>query len=74
MRITPIEMKAFKLYNKLEIGEFFNTYHDLMYGLIQEFDYLEDDNEDDYRIALENLEKCRAIIRAQNILMKAEVN
>ncbi len=67
-------MKAFKLYNKLEIGEFFNTYHDLMYGLIQEFDYLEDDNEDDYRIALENLEKCRAIIRAQNILMKAEVN
>jgi hypothetical protein len=74
MRITPIEMKAFKLYNKLETGEFFNTYHDLMYGLIQEFDHLEDDNEDDYKTALENLEKCGAIIKAQNILMKAKVN
>jgi hypothetical protein len=73
MRITPIEIKATKLYRQLELGTFFDTYHDLMLSLLDEFDYLEDDDENDYKIALENLEKCEAIIKAQSILNKAKI-
>lgn len=71
--ITSIEIEARKLYKQLELGIFFDTYHDKMFYLIEEFDYLEDDDEDDYKIAVEILEKCRAIIKAQNLLIKAKV-
>jgi len=71
--ITSIEIEARKLYKQLELGIFFDTYHDKMFYLIEEFDYLEDDDEDDYKRAVEILEKCRAIIKAQNLLIKAKV-
>jgi hypothetical protein len=71
--ITSIEIEAKKLYNQLELGLFFDTYHDKMLYLIEEFDYLEGDDEDDYKRAVEILEKCRAIIKAQNLLIKAKV-
>jgi hypothetical protein len=71
--ITSIEIEVDKLYKQLELGIFFDTYHDKMFYLIEEFDYLEDDDEDDYKRAVEILEKCRAIIKAQNLLIKAKV-
>jgi hypothetical protein len=74
MRITPIELKATQLYRKLELGTIFDEYHDLMLSLLDEYDYLEDDDENDYKIALENLAKCEAIIKAQTILIGAKVN
>jgi len=71
--ITRMEIEASKLYMQLELGNFFDTYHDLMFDLVQQFDYLEEDDEDDYKIAEETLEKCRAIIRAQKLLLNVNI-
>ena len=71
--ITQIEIEATKLYRQLELGDFFDTYHDIMSYMVEEFDYLEDDDEDDYERAEEILSKCKAIIKAQNILNNAKV-
>lgn len=71
--ITKMEIEANKLYNKLEIGSFFDLYHDTIYYLLSEFDYLEEGCEIDYKIATEILNKCKAIIKAQNILLKANI-
>lgn len=70
--LLQIERESRKLYNQLEVGSFFDTYHDTMYELVSQFDYLEDD-EDDYDLSLEILEKCKAIIKAQTILLKAKI-
>jgi hypothetical protein len=70
--LSQIEREVNRLYSQLEIGLFFDTYHDTMYELVGQFDYLEDD-EQDYKIAEEILEKCKAIIKAQDILLKAKV-
>ncbi len=71
--LLQIERESRKLYNQLEIGLFFDTYHDTMYELVSQFDYLEDNDDDDYDLSLEILEKCRAIIKAQTILLKAKI-
>jgi hypothetical protein len=71
--LRQMESEASKLYSQLEIGSFFDTYHDLMYDLVYQFDYLEDDCDYDYKIATELLEKCRAIIKAQQILLKVKI-
>jgi hypothetical protein len=68
--ITRMEIEATKLYKQLELGNFFDTYHDLMFDLVQQFDYLE---EDDYEIAEETLEKCKAIIKAQKLLLNVNI-
>jgi hypothetical protein len=70
--LSQIEREVNKLYSQLEIGLFFDTYHDKMLYLLEEFEFLEDD-EQDYKIAEEILEKCKAIIKAQDILLKAKV-
>jgi len=70
--LSQIEREVNKLYSQLEIGLFFDTYHDKMLYLLEEFNFLEDD-EQDYKIAEEILEKCKAIIKAQDILLKAKV-
>ena len=67
--LRQIENEACKLYMKLELGNFFDTYHDLMFDLVQQFDYLEEDDEDDYKRAEEILENCKAIIKAQKLLL-----
>jgi len=64
--MNKIINEANKLYLSLEIGLFFDTYHDIMYELIDELDCLEDDEIEDAR---KILAKCRAIIKAQNILL-----
>ena len=49
----------------LELGAFFNTYHDYMYEMNDSLYYLEDDEIEE---AKEILKKCKAIIKAQEIL------
>ena len=63
--LIQMEIKATKLYKQLELGLFFDTYHDIMFDLVSQFDYLE---EDDYKIGEETLAKCEAIIEAQKLL------
>jgi hypothetical protein len=67
--LTRIEIEAGKLYMQLELGLFFDTYHDTMRYMIEEFDYLEEDDEDDYKRAEEILENCKIIIKAQKLLL-----
>ena len=69
--LNQITNEANKLYMELELGNFFNTYHDYMYGLIEELEDLDDD-ELDY--ANEILNKCKAIIKAQRILNNFHIN
>lgn len=71
--LTQIEKEVNKLYMQLELGSFFDTYHDYMYDLVHQFDYLEDDDEDDYKLAEEILEKCSAIIKAQKTLLNVKI-
>ena len=71
--LRQMESEANKLYNQLEIGHFFDTYHDMMYDLVNQFDYLEDECDIDYKEATELLAKCKAIIDAQKILLKAKI-
>ena len=68
--VTRMEIEANKLYAQLELGTFFDTYHDLMYDLVNQFDYLEDD---DYEMAAEVLAKCEAIIKAQKLLLNVNL-
>jgi hypothetical protein len=72
--LTSIEIEATKLYNQLELGNFFDTYHDMMYELLNEFNYLEDDIEGDYKIAEKTLAKFKAIIKAQTILNNVNIS
>jgi hypothetical protein len=67
--LRQIENEASKLYMQLELGLFFDTYHDMMRYMVEEFDYLEEDDEDDYKRAEEILENCKAIIKAQKLLL-----
>ena len=68
--LTQIKNEASKLYMQLELGTFFDTYHDLMYDLVNQFDYLE---YDDYEMAAEVLAKCEAIIKAQKLLLNVNL-
>ena len=70
--IEAIQNEVCKLYNSLELGNFFNTYHDLFLSLLEDFDYLEND-EIDLKIGKENLEKAKAIIKAQKTLNKVKI-
>jgi len=72
--LRQMESEANKLYMKLELGVIFDTYHDTMYDLVNQFDYLEDECDIDYKIATELLAQCKAIIDAQKILLKAKLN
>ena len=71
--LTQMEIEANKLYAQLELGTFFDTYHDFMYDLVNQFDYLEDDCEIDYKIATEVLAQCEAIIKAQKLLLNVNI-
>ena len=71
--LVAIEMEALKLYNQLQIGNFFDTYHDAMHELVNQFDYLEIDDEDDYNTGLKLLAQCKAIIKAQKILINNNI-
>jgi len=64
--MNRIRKQVNDLYMRLELGAFFDTYHDIMYEMTEEIDYLEDDEIED---AKEILKKCRAIIKAQSILL-----
>jgi HEPN domain-containing protein len=64
--MNEIRKEVSELYMRLELGAFFNTYHDIMYEMTEEIDYLEDDEIED---AKEILKKCKAIIKAQSILI-----
>lgn len=68
--LSQITSEANKLYIKLSIGNFFDTYHDYMYDLLGELHGLDDD-ELDY--ANEILNKFKAIIKAQSILNNVNI-
>jgi hypothetical protein len=68
--LNQITNEANKLYMKLNIGNFFDMYHDYMYSLLGELHGLDDD-ELDY--ANEILNKCKAIIKAQSILNNVNI-
>lgn len=68
--INQIRNEANKLYKELNLGNFFDMYHDYMYNLLEELDYIDDD-ELDY--ANEILTKCKAIVKAQSILNNANI-
>lgn len=70
--ITQIKTEATKLYEKLEFGSFSDTYHDLMYDLVNELNYLVDD-EDGLKSAKDNFKKCKAIIEAQKLLLNVNL-
>ena len=63
--MNKIKKEVEQLYMQLELGKMFNAYHDMMYYWTKELDYLE---EDDIEDAKDILAKCKAIIKAQNIL------
>lgn len=71
--LAQIKNEASKLYMQLELGLFFDTYHDTMRYMVEELDYLEEDIEGDYQIAESILLKCRAIIRAQKLLLNVNI-
>ena len=64
--MNRIRKQVNDLYMRLELGAFFDTYHDYMYEMNDSLYYLEDDEIED---AKEILKKCRAIIKAQSILL-----
>ena len=69
--MNKIRRQVNNLYMRLELGtcsqrSFFNTYHDIMYEMTEEINYLEDDDIDE---AKDILKKCKAIIKAQSILI-----
>ena len=63
--MNKIRREVNNLYMSLEIGKIFNAYHDYMYEMTEEINYLEDDEIED---AKDILKKCKAIIKAQSIL------
>jgi hypothetical protein len=64
--MNRIRKQVNDLYMRLEMGAFFNTYHDYMFEMNEEVHYLEDDDIDE---AKEILKKCKALIKAQSILL-----
>ena len=64
--MNKIRREVNNLYMSLEIGEIFNAYHDYMYDMKSELNYMEDDEIED---AKEILKKCKALIEAQSILL-----
>jgi len=71
--LSQMHSEAKKLYMTLELGWFFDTYHDTMMDLVDQISYLEDDEELDLKLGAEYLEQCRAIAKAQQILLKANL-
>ena len=64
--MNKIRREVNNLYMSLETGKIFNAYHDYMYEMTEEINYLEDDDIDE---AKDILKKCKAIIEAQSILI-----
>ena len=64
--MNKIRREVSELYMRLELGAFFDTYHDYMYEMNDSLYYLEDDEIDE---AKEILKKCKALIKAQSILL-----
>ena len=71
--LSQLKNEAIKLYQSLEVGNFFDTYHDTMHELVNQINYLENDDDDDYKIGLEILAQCKAIIKAQKILINNNI-
>ena len=68
--LKEISARAHKLYNQLEMGAFFDLYHDKMLYMVEEIDMLDDD---DTEYAEELLAECEAIVKAQKILNNANI-
>ena len=68
--LEKIKEDCIRVYRKLEMGVFFDTYHDEMLYMTESLDYMEDDDIDD---AKEILIKLKAIIEAQRILNKVNI-
>jgi hypothetical protein len=71
--ISQIQLESYKLYKSLETGRFFDSYHDLMLDLLEQTSYLEQDVDGDVELGLEILEQCKAIVKAQQVLIKAKI-
>lgn len=71
-KIETIQNKVVRLYQSLELGNFFNTYHDEFISLIGDFNHLENE-EIDLEIGRRNLQKAKAIIKAQKTLNKVNI-
>ncbi len=71
--MSQINLEAYNAYKSLKSGRFFEMYHDTMLELLEQISYLEDDVEGDMKLALEYLEQCKAIAKAQQILIKANL-
>ena len=71
--ISQIQTESYKLYEGLEIGRFFDSYHDLMLDLVEQIGYLEQDVDGDVELGIELLEQCKAIVKAQQVLIKAKI-
>ena len=71
--LSQIQLEAYKLYNSLELGSFFDTYHDMALDLVEQIGYLEHDNEGDLKLGLEYLKQVKAIHKAQQVLIKAKL-
>jgi hypothetical protein len=71
--LSQIYSEANKLYTNLELGLFFDSYHDMMLELLEQISYLEDDIDGDMELALDYLGKLKAIAKAQQILLKANL-
>lgn len=71
--ISQIQTESYKLYESLETGRFFDSYHDLMLDLVEQIEYLEQDVDGDVELGLEILEQCKAIVKAQQVLIKSKI-
>jgi len=68
--LEQISTRAHKLYSQLELGAFFDLYHDKMLYMVEEIDMLDDD---DTAYAEDLLAECEAIIKAQKILNNVNI-
>ena len=71
--IQQINLEAYRLYKNLQMGSFFDTYHDTALDLVEQIGYLEDDNASDFNLGLEYLKQLKAIHKAQQVLLKANI-
>jgi hypothetical protein len=71
--LSQIQTEAYKLYKNLELGRFFDAYHDMTLDLVEQIGYLEHDLDGDLELGLEYLEQIKAIVKAQQVLMQARV-
>ncbi len=71
--LSQIQMEAYKLYKSLQVGRFFDTYHDTMLDLMEQIGYLEHDLEGDFEKGLGYLGQMKAIHKAQQLLIKAKI-